>query len=82
MKKIPFNDLSLTQELTIVTLGDYFEENGPAVDKVLTKKKFIKNELEGGEVSFEEYMQASGDGASNFVVLTTWNNKIVVVCGV
>lgn len=84
MKRIQFKDLPANQQLTIVTLGDYFNGNGPGVDEVLTKKQFIKNQLEGGDISFEEFMETSGDGAENFVVLTIWNNQIVVVaddCG-
>lgn len=79
MKRIQFKDLPANQQLTIVTLGDYFDGNGPGVDEVLTKKKFIKNQLDGGDISFEEFMETSGDGADNFVVLTIWNNQIVVV---
>jgi hypothetical protein len=35
--------------------------------------------LEGGGISFGEFMETSRDGADNFVVLTIWNNQIVVV---
>lgn len=79
MKRIQFKDLPAEQQLTIVTLGDYFGGNGPDVEEVLTKKKFIKNQLDDGDISFEDFMQSSGDGADNFVVLTIWNNQIVVV---
>lgn len=79
MRKIQFKDLPANQQLTIVTLGDYFGGNGPDVEEMLTKEQFIKNQLDGGGISFDEFMESSGDGADNFVVLTIWNNQIVVV---
>ena len=76
--KVEFNNLPLTQELTIVTLGDYFGGEG-AVQQVLTKEEFIADQLDGGDYSFEEFMEGSGDGADNFIVLTIWNGKIAIV---
>ena len=78
--KIEFNDLPPTQELTIVTLGDYFGGEG-VVQQMMTKEEFIEDQLDGGEYSFEEFMAGSGDGADNFIVLTIWNGKITIVDG-
>lgn len=76
--KVKFSNLPLTQELTIVTLGDYFGgELG--VDEVITKEGFIENQLDGGEISFDDFIEGSGDGADNFVVLTILDGKIAVV---
>ena len=76
--KVEFNNLPPTQELTIVTLGDYFGGEG-AEQQVLTKEEFIADQLDGGDYSFEEFMEGSGDGADNFIVLTIWNGKIAIV---
>lgn len=76
--KVEFNNLPLTQELTIVTLGDYFGGEG-AEQQVLTKEEFIADQLDGGEYSFEEFMEGSGDGADNFIVLTIQDGKIAIV---
>lgn len=76
---VKFSNLPLTQELTIVTLGDYFRSDGPDVDEVITKERFIENQLDGGEYSFDDFIEGSGDGADNFVVLTILDGKIAVV---
>ena len=78
--KVEFNNLPPTQEITIVTLGDYFGGEG-VVQHMLTKEEFIDDHLDGGEYSFEEFMEGSGDGADNFIVLTIWDGKIAIVSG-
>lgn len=77
--KVEFYNLPAKQELTIVTLGDYFGGGGPDVQEVVTKEKFVEEQLSDGQYSFEEFMEASGDGGDNFIVLTIWNNQIAVV---
>ena len=59
--------------------GDYFRSDGPDVDEVITKEGFIENQLDGGEYSFDDFIEGSGDGADNFVVLTILDGKIAVV---
>lgn len=78
--KVKFSKLPLAQELTIVTLGDYFGGEG-VEQQVLTKEEFIADQLDGGEYSFEGFLEGSGDGADNFIVLTIWNGKIAIVSG-
>ena len=64
-----FADLKDTDLVQVLNMDDYFSNNRPYIEKVLTKQEFCNTYLDGGECTFEEYMTGSGDGGDNYVLL-------------
>ena len=73
-KQVSFKSLPPTQLITVIGMNDYFgDDDYPQVNEEVTKQEFCEN-LD--QLSFEDWLNGSGDGGENYVAVTIIDGSI------